>query len=605
MDLFLHFKRCLNLLTLRGKIVISLVSFAQCLIGFLDLIGVFFIIILVSSAGKPNIASTGVQLPDFVSDVFSHVDNPGIMILLVIAVFSAKSVFAFVLHSVFIRRLGFETNRVIKDITDNLFIKRKSDELGLTSHQASFSIFESTEVVFMETLSPLVILIADTFLVILILINILLTGEVIFLPTILYFSLVFIFLRVCNSHFTKGVYERQVGAALLSKALIQETFYSLKELTVSQKTSSFVRKILETRAIGVASAENISIARLIPKYVYEMALFGGIALIAFVSSRFSSSDSVVPLVTLFLVSSSRMIPSFLRIQYYLGVVQKSAAQSETIFGLLERSISESRHNSQSPHNSKVGIAEDFQGHITLSDVTFTYDKKDSTPSLTEVNLEIGEGTSVAIVGKSGSGKSTLLNIILGFYVPNHGNVKISGLSPHDAFTKWPGEISYIPQRITIYNDTLLSNVAVGVDEKEVSIERVSRILERVGLDDTVLKLPLGLHTLMGELGSRLSGGQIQRLGLARALYSNPKLLILDEATSALDAESEEKIITSLLSESGLTLLMISHRLQSIQNVDYFVYLENGLISAKGSLGEVLSVIPDLESQIISTYSTDE
>ena len=579
-----------------------LVGISQCIISLLDIVGVYLILLIVSGTEQFGKTSPSIRLPKIL-DVFLDQKVPlPLVFSIVVFVFSTKSVIAFILHRFFIRLLGKETNRIIRLTSESIFVKRSDKRLQLTSHDVSFAINEGTEVVYMETLSPAIVLVSDLFLITLILLNILFNAGLIFFPSVFYFLLIFIFLRSANSHYTRGVFKNQIDASILSKSLIQEAYFAIRELTASSKLEKYVAKVQDARKIGVASAENISIARLLPKYVYEIALFVGVALISAISSIFGQPGDVVPFLTLFVISASRLIPSFLRVQYYLGVVQKSTSQSERVFTLLNTSMNP--NSIQLVDQEKVDLVDmsatgSFKPNVILKDVTFFHSGTKRNPSLDEVTFELSDGTTTAVIGSSGAGKSTLIDLVLGFHEPFNGDVKISGVAPASAFKIWPGKIAYVPQRITIFNTSLMSNITLDEadSEDEDSTSRVEELLKQVQLFDFVENLPDRVNTNMGELGSRLSGGQIQRLGIARALYSRPSLLILDESTNAIDSSGERDLLDSLFNDNKLTTLLITHNLDAIRNVDQVLYLEQGRLLAKGKFEQILHQYPYLESQI--------
>jgi ABC-type multidrug transport system fused ATPase/permease subunit len=199
------------------------------------------------------------------------------------------------------------------------------------------------------------------------------------------------------------------------------------------------------------------------------------------------------------------------------------------------------------------------------------------------------------VGSSGAGKSTLVDLILGLRGNDTGQIFIGGLIPGEAIKKWPGAISYVPQNVFVSDSTILTNVAFGYEE--ICMDLAWEALEIAQLSEFVKSLPLGVHTPVGEGGNMISGGERQRLGIARALYTKPKLLILDEATSSLDAQTEVAISEAISKLRGdVTIIMIAHRLSSVKNADQVVYLQNGNIVAKGSFSDVKSAVPDFEQQ---------
>jgi ABC-type multidrug transport system fused ATPase/permease subunit len=204
---------------------------------------------------------------------------------------------------------------------------------------------------------------------------------------------------------------------------------------------------------------------------------------------------------------------------------------------------------------------------------------------------------VAIVGPSGAGKTSLIDALLGVSMPSEGVIKISGLSSSEAISKWPGAIAYVPQDINISNGTIAYNVGLGYQLSEISESEIWSALETAQLADFVRNLPLGLQTPVGDRGSKLSGGQRQRLGIARALLSNPKLLVLDEATSALDGKSELDVSDAINALKGsMSVVLIAHRLSTVRNADLVVYLDKGRLVTSGSFDEVRKRVPDFDHQ---------
>jgi ATP-binding cassette subfamily C protein len=212
-------------------------------------------------------------------------------------------------------------------------------------------------------------------------------------------------------------------------------------------------------------------------------------------------------------------------------------------------------------------------------------------------LDIPSGSTVAIVGPSGSGKTTLINLILGLLEPSKGEVLISGQAPLSAITEWTGGIAYVPQEVKLISGTFRENIELGTYFPSTGNETLLNSLEKSNLIDLVSQLPQGLETIIGQSGYQLSGGQKQRLGLARAFYTNPKLIILDEATSALDSATEDDITKALESLRGeVTLIVIAHRLSTVRNADFVIYLNQGEIIARGSFDEVRQQVPDFDRQ---------
>ena len=238
---------------------------------------------------------------------------------------------------------------------------------------------------------------------------------------------------------------------------------------------------------------------------------------------------------------------------------------------------------------------DFKGSVKVSEVCFEYETKIEV--LNNISLSADPGDFIAIVGGSGAGKTTLVDVILGALEQKSGTVEISGKSPKSAFSIWPGAVAYVPQDSPVINGTIRENLGLGYPLSDVEDLHCWESLKIARLDEFVATLPNKLDTYVGDRGTRLSGGQRQRLGIARALLTNPKLLILDEATSSLDALTESEISQSLRSFKGkITLLVIAHRLSTVVEADKIYFLEKGVVRGVGNFSELKQKLPEFLAQ---------
>ena len=231
--------------------------------------------------------------------------------------------------------------------------------------------------------------------------------------------------------------------------------------------------------------------------------------------------------------------------------------------------------------------------VELRNVFFSFE--DSTePVVHGINLRIPPGTQAALMGPSGAGKSTLADIICAVLEPSSGQVRIDGVNPFSTNFKL-APISYVPQKPGLVSGTISDNVALGVSKEDVNVDQVRSALSHAHLLHVIENLPEGINAPLGKLLDGLSGGQVQRLGLARALYSNPGLLVMDEATSALDAESEAEIQKVLDELKGkVTVVLIAHRVNTIQNADVVFLMEEGRLIDQGTFQELLRRNPSVE-----------
>jgi ATP-binding cassette subfamily C protein len=331
------------------------------------------------------------------------------------------------------------------------------------------------------------------------------------------------------------------------------------------------------------------------KYVFEVALIVGSFAIAGIQFALYNSSQAIASLAIFLAASTRIAPAILRIQQGYIYLKLGLGTVEQTMSMIDFA--------RTGHHDKLSISntnfkyEDFNPDVTIKNLNFAY-AGNSNFAISNLNLKVDSGMQLAITGSSGAGKTTLVDLILGVYPNNSDAIKISGLTPLSAFSKWPGAVAYVPQNINIMNGTVRENVSQGYSREIVEDYRIWNALEIAHLDLFIKKLPNGLDTQVGENGSQLSGGQRQRLGIARALFTSPQLLILDEATSALDGETEAFISQTIKDLKGkCTVILIAHRISSVINADKVIFMENGRISAEGSFDEVRRLSPTFENQV--------
>jgi ABC-type bacteriocin/lantibiotic exporter with double-glycine peptidase domain len=216
----------------------------------------------------------------------------------------------------------------------------------------------------------------------------------------------------------------------------------------------------------------------------------------------------------------------------------------------------------------------FSDSLKLENVSFSYDDKNK-PTIKNINLNINHGDVVGIIGPTGSGKSTLIDLVLGLIRPLEGDIKVDDSSIINNRSNWNKLIGYVPQNIFLSDSTIKHNISLEFEEKKIDNKRINDLLKLCNLEKFVFSLPKKENTIIGERGARLSGGQKQRIGIARALYRNPSLLIFDEATNALDFRNEQEIMEKVLKTKKRTVIIITHRLETLKFCDYVYKIENG------------------------------
>jgi ABC-type multidrug transport system fused ATPase/permease subunit len=597
-----HIVSCFKLLSQRGKIFYLLIIFVQAFGSLLDLVGLALIMKVVLEFQSSSIGGPSSQVGS--NSLFSNYltdTSPGELLTWVVIIFVFKGFLALTFHTLTIKLMASETLRLVKRISDTVFENRTTRFRDATNQDISYALYNASDIVFRDSLVPVSVIISDFMLLGVIGINLYLSAEILFLPTLIYFSSVFVILRTIERRSNRVSFKRQMREEILGRAIIHETTVSLRELYVSSNLGWMTDRILAARKAGTHAGAKISIGQLRPKYFYEIALFGGVGVIALVTSLSGNSTEVLTFLTLFIVSASRMIPSLLRIQFYLGIFQKSKEQTHKIFEILSMmnpidSIGQGSKIFQAPTTKSF----EFTADISIKKLFFSYNESLGKPTIQDISLTIPFGQTVAIVGSSGAGKSTLVDLLLGYQHPTSGEILISGLEPRNCFQTWPGKVAYVPQKVSLYTGSIYANIAIGLSDKPSAhrLTEVESLLLQVGLGDFLKSLPRGLESEVSEFGSNLSGGQIQRIGIARALFSDPSILVFDESTSSLDSTSEDAIMRFLLSHKGKkTMIFVAHRLSTIRTADRIIYLKAGRFIAEGNFETLQEIVPEFKQQV--------
>jgi ABC-type multidrug transport system fused ATPase/permease subunit len=379
-----------------------------------------------------------------------------------------------------------------------------------------------------------------------------------------------------------------------SNEKITEVLSSYRESVVRNRREFYAKEIGESRLrISNILAEQ-SFMPNVSKYVIESAVILGALTISAVQFLTQDAARAVATLAIFLAAGTRIAPAVLRVQQGALTIKRNLGSSVFTLNLINQlkllpSVEATSNQLDTNHSG-------FVPSVKLSHVTFRYPNSD-TDAISDISLEIKPGQICAVVGSSGAGKSTLIDLILGVIEPDSGKVEISNVSSLESIKRWPGAIGYVPQDVIILNGSIRSNIGLGFPDNSLSDTLINDAINTAQLSKYVNEL--NNHDLhgVGDRGSSMSGGQRQRLGIARALYTKPKLLVLDEATSALDGDTEASISKAFSELKGqVTVIQIAHRLSTVRAADQVIYLENGRIISSGTFDEVRSAVPDFDRQ---------
>jgi ABC-type multidrug transport system fused ATPase/permease subunit len=236
-----------------------------------------------------------------------------------------------------------------------------------------------------------------------------------------------------------------------------------------------------------------------------------------------------------------------------------------------------------------GTLMQFHRELMLSNVSYRYPGA-AEWAVRELSLEIRKNASVALVGATGCGKTTVIDLLMGLLSPAEGRLSVDEATIDDAsVARWQRLVGHVPQQIFLFDDTVARNIAFGLPDARIDMAQVERAARLARLHDFVAALPQGYATVVGERGVRMSGGERQRIGIARALYHDPELLVLDEATSALDNVTESAVLDALQTLAGhKTIVMVAHRLSSVKACDVICVMESGQIVERGGYDQLIA-----------------
>ena len=437
-------------------------------------------------------------------------------------------------------------------------------------------------------------LITDVSLLVILTIGLFFVDTLIAFSTLTFFGLLGVLLYRIMHIRVRQLGSIQATATIESNEKLSEVLYSYRELVVRNRRSFYAREIGDLRmSLANVTAEN-TFYQNISKYVLELAMVFGALIISAIQFSTQTATHSIAVLAIFLAASSRIAPAVLRVQQSAVSIRGNIATAMPTLELIRELGTEPLVDDLEDQLDL--IHEGFISNIEITDLSFTYPGNVS-PTVKHINLRIAEGSIVAIVGASGAGKTTLVDLLLGVLSPDDGYVRVSGLNPLDAIKRWPGAMSYVPQDVVTMNGTIRQNVAMGFSGDAAKDDLVENALRIAHLDQFVSTLHEGLDTHVGDRGTNISGGQRQRLGIARAMFTSPELLILDEATSALDGETESNISDAIQAMRGrVTVLMIAHRLSTVRHADVVVYMEAGRILATGTFDEVRGKVSDFDRQ---------
>jgi len=375
--------------------------------------------------------------------------------------------------------------------------------------------------------------------------------------------LAFVFLKVLVKK-NRALGKKRVEADIQAGRALLEALRNFKFVRLKGNKSELISSYSKTRLKSAKAHVKSGTLNATPKSILESIGFSLlIAAVIFVIAQYGDSAMVVPVISMYALALYRMLPCMFRLMQNVNGIAGAQYSFDRVSEMLRQ-----------PTEREGDEAIAFDESIALRNVAFQYATGGEV--IRDVSLSIRKGEKIAVTGESGGGKSTLIDLIIGILKPCSGEIAIDGKPLCEQnICSWRRKIGYIPQSIFLFDGTIAENVAYGSERDD---EKIKAALQKANIWDFLLTKE-GLDTKVGEGGIQLSGGQQQRVGIARAMYSDPEILVLDEATSALDSETEKKIMNEIYHASkSKTLIVIAHRLSTVERCDRAIKIEHGKIA---------------------------
>jgi ATP-binding cassette, subfamily B, bacterial PglK len=516
------------------------------------------------------------------------------LVLFVLLVFLVKATLAIILTwriTQFIAIIEINNAEVIA----SHLLRGTLDELRVHSKaEYQYSLTGSMTFAFTGILNNVATFFSEGFLLVVIAATFFVVSPLVAVFSLVYFSLVLVIIQFVIGRSQQQAGRETADGTVEMTGTVSDSIDTFREISVLAKQPLFIRRMRTSRVLISRSSALGAFLAGMPRYVVETSLILGVVIfvtVEFLTGRLSSGLAVIGI---FLTGGVRMMASLLPLQNAAGTLKQNVEQAQSaqlLIGEGEVAASEVIEVPEADRLTFDKTPHDAGLPIVIAQASYRY-PGDDHDTLHGIDLEVASGQHVAIIGPSGAGKTTLVDLVLGLVHPDSGTVRIGSIEPNELRVMRPGAVSYVPQKPGMVSGTIAENIALGVLPEDMDHELLNKVIEDAYLGEFIDALPDGLDTSVGKQVGAFSGGQIQRIGLARALYAGPQLLILDEATSGLDAGSEAFISETLAKLKGrVTVVVIAHRLSTVQHSDIVHVVENGRVTASGKFKKLQASVP--------------
>ncbi len=454
--------------------------------------------------------------------------------------------------------------------------------LDKNSSELNKSILSEVHVFVSGALLPFMIIVAQSMIAVSITILIFLIDVKIAIFGCLLLSLSYGSIYIYVRNFLNSIGDKRFKANAERFKLVTETFSIFKHIKMRDLTSFYINKFNEPAKLNAKYQAQSQIIAQIPRFGLELIAFGSLILLSLILiSTQEDFGSSIALIALYAFAGYRLLPALQQIYSNYSVLKFSRVTVDQIFNDIYN-LKKGETQNESKYNFN------FKKEIRFDKIFYKYPKSDKFV-LNDISFTINCNSKVALVGQTGSGKSTIADLLIRLLKQSNGKICIDDIFLDSSnYKHWQKKIGYVPQQTHLIDDTIMSNIAVGYKKDQIDKDKIIKVSKIADLHSFIVdNLKEGYSTHIGENGIKLSGGQRQRISIARALYSDPKILILDEATSALDNIVEKNILENIKNfNKEVTIILITHRISTVNDCDQIILLKDGKINGIGNFEDL-------------------
>jgi ATP-binding cassette, subfamily B, bacterial PglK len=553
------------------KYKVGIIFVFSILAAFLEMIGIAITIPVLTILLDGNLDQNYFSNINLNFEFLKNISKENLLfssLVLLVSGFFVKNVFLFIFNF-----YNFKTvNSISARISQNIFEKYLNENYNFHLNNNSTKLINSCATVvdaFKDTLTAIIILFSE-FIVLLGIVVLLAVVE----PKGFFLSLFFLLALGLTVYFFSNNILIKWGQQTLKAhedrfLFLSQAFGAIREIKIFNKKNFFLNKYFTPNQAKYRISTLQSTVNSLPKYMLEFIFILTLSvLLLFMKFKGDSNNQIIIVMGLFALASIRIMPSLNRILSSYQIFKFGQQPIEEVYNELGNF---SPNIIAQKNNNKNDVIESKENLILFKDVFFKYEKSNEN-ILNNVNLKIAKKEFLGVIGKTGSGKSTFINLILGLLLPTKGKI-------YKNYVK----AGFVPQSPYLIDDTIKNNIALGINEKEIELDYIKKYIKDVQLEKFIESQLKGLDTIVGEKGAKISGGQLQRLALARALYVKPDVIILDEPTSSLDGATEKKILNILKELSKkMTIIIVTHNFDNLKYCDRVIKLENNCVTIENT-----------------------